>query len=270
MATEVHSIPAPRTLLERRSGSRLQLLSDRPSPHFADTQTQDKDEATRSARGNFSSPLTFTPLTPILASPVIAPAITSATPSTSGVNLNLAALPPNPVQGSGGGIQHKRSRSTLSRLHIALPEDYFHAQNRGKSITAPTTPVSPLSPDSPHPLPRLRDVVILDGIPVANSPLSAEDVTPRQVDFLTGSQQVSVTSKSSRPRTKSARKSFVLGSDGEDDGYRQQQKREAAAEAKKLERYDDLRRYHALMELLKTEAKYLQDLRILINVCATY
>ena len=49
----------------------------------------------------------------------------------------------------------------------------------------------------------------------------------------------------------------------------QQQKREAAAKAKKLERYDDLRRYHALMELLKTEAKYLQDLRILVNVCAT-
>jgi hypothetical protein len=35
-----------------------------------------------------------------------------------------------------------------------------------------------------------------------------------------------------------------------------------------LERYDDLRRYNVLMELLKTEAKYLQDLRILANVCA--
>lgn len=61
----------------------------------------------------------------------------------------------------------------------------------------------------------------------------------------------------------------MLGSDDEDDTS-EQHRREAAAKAKKLERYDDLRRYHALMELLKTEAKYLQDLRILVNVCAFF
>lgn len=61
----------------------------------------------------------------------------------------------------------------------------------------------------------------------------------------------------------------MLGSDDEDDVYGRQ-KREAAAKVKKLERYDDLRRYHALMELLKTEARYLQDLRILANVCAIF
>jgi hypothetical protein len=59
----------------------------------------------------------------------------------------------------------------------------------------------------------------------------------------------------------------MLGSDDEDESS-EQQKLEATTKAKKLERYDDLRRYHALMELLKTEAKYLQDLRILVNVCA--
>jgi hypothetical protein len=59
----------------------------------------------------------------------------------------------------------------------------------------------------------------------------------------------------------------MLGSDDEDDTSKQQ-KREAATKAKKIERYEDLRRYHVLMELLKTEAKYLQDLRILVNVCA--
>jgi len=62
----------------------------------------------------------------------------------------------------------------------------------------------------------------------------------------------------------------MLGSDDEDDIFEQQQKREAVAEAKKLEKYDDLRRYHALMELLKTEAKYLEDLRILVDVRATF
>jgi len=110
----------------------------------------------------------------------------------------------------------------------------------------------------------------LNGIPIVNTPPLAEDTTSAGVDFPTLSPQVSVAPKLPRLRMESARKSFMLGSDDEDDIFGQQQKREAAAEAKKLERYDDLRRYHALMELLKTEAKYLEDLRILVDVCATF
>ena len=269
MATEVHSVPAPPTLLERRSGSRLQLLSDHPTPHLTDSHTQNEVEATRSARGSFASSLTFTPLTPILASPVPTPAITTATPSTSGANLNPAAIPTNFAQNSGG-IKHKRSRSTLSRLHVALPVDYFDAQNHARSATVPAIPVPSLGsgqlPGSP-PSPRfLKDIFIMDGIPIARTPSPSDD---REVDFATVSPQVSVAPKLPRPRTKPVRKSFTLGSDDEDDLPERQQKCEATAKAKKLERYDDLRRYHALMELLKTEAKYLQDLQILINVCTS-
>lgn len=273
MATEVHSLPAPSTLLERRSGSRLQLLSDHPTPHPADAHTQSKDEATRRARnGSFTSPFTSTPLTPIIASPVLTPAITTATPSTSGENLNPAAPPSNLAQNSGGGVKHKRSRSTLSRLHVTVPEDYFDAKSRVKSATVPTVPFSTLDPGQPSgspPSPPLKGVIILNGIPIARTPSPAEDIAPRGVDFPTNSPQVSVAPKLPRPRTKPARKSFMLGSDDEDDVSEQQQKREAAAKAKKKEKYDDLRRYHALMELLKTESKYLQDLRILINVCSS-
>ena len=213
----------------------------------------------------------FTPLTPILASPVLTPVITTTTPSTSSVNLNPAALPSNIAQNSSGGIKHKRSRSTLSRLHIALPEDYFDAQGRVRSPATPTVPglfpSSGQASGSP-PSPRPKDIVILDGIPVAITPSPVDDTTLQGVGFPTGSPQSPVVPRLSRPRAKSVRKSFTLGSDDEDDASGQRQKREAAAKAKKLERYDDLRRYHALMELLKTEARYLQDLRILINVSA--
>ena len=266
MATEVHSIPAPPTLLERRSGSRLQLLSDHPAPPVTDVHTQNNDEVTRSARGSFST-FTFTPLTPILASPALSPAITTPTASTS-TNLNSVPLPSSLVQNSGGGIQHKRSRSTLSRLHITLPDDYFDAQERARS-TAPVSAPGPGQIAGSPPSSFLKDVVILNGIPVVNSPSPEEDTSPAGVDFPTVSPQVSFAPKLPRLRTGSARKTFTLGSSDEDDMFGQQQKREAAAEAKKLKRYDDLRRYHALMELLKTEAKYLQDLRILVNVCAT-
>jgi len=263
MATEVHSIPAPPTLLERRSGSRLQLLSDHPAPPVTDAHTQNNDEVTRNARGS-SSTFTFTPLTPILASPALTPVITTTTAPVS-TNLNSVPLPSNLVQNPGNGIQHKRSRSTLSRLHVTLPEDYFDAQDRVRPTPVPTAPVSTLGPGQPFGSPSspfLKDIIILDGIPVVNTP------SPAGVDFPTVSPQVSVAPKLPRPRPGSARKTFTLGSGDEDDTFGQQQKREAAAEAKKLERYDDLKRYHALMELLKTEAKYLQDLRILVNVCA--
>jgi len=267
MATEVHSVPTPPTLLERRSGSRLQLLSDHPTPHLTDSPTQSEDEVTRNARGSFASSLTFTPLTPILASPVPTPVITTPAPSTSGAKLNPVALPSNLTQNSGG-IRHKRTRSTLSRLHVALPVDYFDAQNHARSATVPAVPVPSLGPGQPSgspPSPRsLKDIFILNGIPIARTPSLSDD---READFPTISPQVSVAPKLPRSRTKSARKSFTLGSDDEDDLPERQQKCEATAKAKKLERYDDLRRYHTLMELLKTEAKYLQDLRILINVC---
>jgi len=255
MATEVHSIPATPTLLERRSSSRLQLLSDNTTPHLTDPHTQNKDEVSRIARRNLTSPFTFTPLTPILASPVPTPANATASPSNSSTNLNLASLPSTLAQNSGG-VKHIRSRSTLSRLHVTLPEDYFDTQNHVKSGSPPS--------------PLLKDVIILNGIPIVKTPSLPEDTAPRGVDFPAVSSQVSVTPKMSRPRKKSARTSFTLGSDVEDDASGQQQKREAGAKAKQLERYDDLRRYHALMELLKTEAKYLQDLWILTNVCATY
>ena len=266
MATEVHSIPTPPTLLERRSGSRLQFLSDRPNPHLTDGRTQTKDEVARNPRGSFTAPFAFTPLTPILASPVLTPSITATTPLISSTNLN-------PVQNSGGTVKHRRSRSTLSRLHVTLPEDYFDAQSHPSSVTAPTIPISSSGPGQPSgsspSSSLLKDFIILDGVPIARTPSPTGDITPQEIDFPTVSPQASVAPKLPRSRTKSARASFMLGSDDEDDAPRQQQKREAAANAKKLERYDDLRRYHALMELLKTEAKYLQDLRILINVCAT-
>ena len=268
MATEVHSIPAPPTLLERRSGSRLQLLSDNHAPHPTDARTQSKDEVTRSVRGNLTSPLTFTPLTPILASPVLTPANTTASPPNPSTNLNSASLP-STLTPNSGGVQHKRSRSTLSRLHVTLPEDYFDTQNHVRSATIPGPSPGPGNLFSPSSSPPLSDIIILNGIPIAKTPPLTEDTTPRDVDFSTVFPQVSIVPRLSRSRSKSARKSFTIGSDDEDDTFGQQQKREAAAKAKKLERYDDLRRYHALMELLKTEAKYLQDLRILINVCAT-
>ncbi|KAF9646968.1 Dbl homology domain-containing protein [Thelephora ganbajun] len=266
MATEVHSIPAPPTLLERRSGSGLRLFSDLPTLHSSDAPTQSKDEVSRSSRGSSASPFTFTPLTPILASPVLTPAITTATPSTSSANLNTAALPLN----SSVGIKHKRSRSTLSRLHVTLPEDYFDARSRAGSTTVPIVPASSLGPSqlsgSPPSPCLLKDIVILNGIPIVKTPSPVHETSSRGVDSPIVSTQASVAPKLPRPWTKSARKSFTLGSDDEDDESGRQQKREAAAKAKKLEKYDDLRRYHALMELLKTEAKYLQDLRILINL----
>ena len=264
MATEVHSIPAPPTLLERRSGSRLQLLSDRPASHFTDARTQNNDEAARTARGSLSSPFTFTPLTPILASPAFAPAISTTTCSTPSPNLSPAAVPSNLIQNTGGGIQHKRSRSTLSRLHVTLPEDYFDVQSRVRPTTRPVS-----SPGTP-PTPLLEDIIIVNGIPIITSPSPTDDTVPQPVDFPTIPSQDSAAPELPRPRTKPARKPFTLGSDGEDDAPEQQQKREAAAEARKLEKYDDLRRYNVLMELLKTEAKYLQDLRILTNVCASF
>ena len=269
MATEVHSIPAPPTVLEGRSASRLQLLSEHPAPHLNGAHTQSKDEVTRSARG-FTSPFMFTPLTPILASPVLTPAITTAAPSTSSASLNPNALPSNLTQNSGRGVIHKRSRSTLSRLHVPLPEDHFKAQNRLRSTTLPTSPPVPRQLSGSPPSPSfLKAFIVLDGIPIAKTPSPADDTPPRGVDFPTVSKRVSVTPKPPGPQTKSVRKSFTLGPDDEDDASGQLQKREAATKAKKLEKYDDLRRYHALMELLKTEAKYLQDLRILVNVCAT-
>ena len=275
MATEVHSIPAP-TLLERPSAPRLQLLSDHPTPHPNGVHTQSKDEVIRSARGAFASPFKFTPLTPILASPVLTPAITTAAPSTSSASLNPNALPSNSTQNSGRGVIHKRSRSTLSRLHVPLPEDHPNTQNRLRSATLPNSYLSPFVPGqisgSPPSPSFLKAFIVLDGIPIAKtpSPSPADDTPPRGVDFPTVFPRASVTPKSPRPRTKSTRISFTLGPDNEDDPSGQLQKREAAAKAKKLERYDDLRRYHALMELLKTESKYLQDLRILVNVCATF
>lgn len=272
MATEVHSIPTPPTLLERRSGSRLQLLSDHPAPPINDARTQNNDGVTRNARGSFST-LTFTPLTPILASPALTPAINvnTAAASTS-TNLNSASLQSDIIQNPSGGIQHKRSRSTLSRLHVTLPEDYFDAQERARPATVPTTPVSALGPGrlASSPPSSFPKDVILNGIPIVNTPPPAEDTASAGVDFPTLSLQVSVAPRLPRLRMESARKSFMLGSDDEDDIFEQQQKREAVAEAKKLERYDDLRRYHALMELLKTEAKYLEDLRILVDVRVTF
>lgn len=271
MATEVHSIPAPPTLLERRSGSRLQLLSDRPTSNFTDARTQNNDEATRTARGSLSSPFAFRPLTPILASPALAPAISTSTPSTSNPNLSPGAVPSNLIQNTSGGIQHKRSRSTLSRLHVTLPEDYFDAQNRVRSTTGPVSSPGPEQPvGSLHTSPLLEDIIIVNGIPIITTPSPADETAPHRADFPAVPSRVSVAPRLPRPRTKPVRKAFTLGSDGEDDAPGQQQKREAAAEAKKLERYDDLRRYHVLMELLKTEAQYLQDLRILTNVCASF
>ena len=241
MATEVRSIPAQPTL-KRRSASRLRLLSDHPTLHLPDAHAQNEDDVTRSTRGSATSQFMFTQLTPILASPVLSPTITTATPTTPSASLNPDDPPQSSSQDSDGVINHKRSRSTLSRLHVPLSEDYFNTQNHVRSATAPGQPSG--SPPSPS---LFKDTAGLDGISVA-----------------------SVTPKLSRPRTKSVRKSFTIGSDGEDDTSEQEQKREAAAKAKKLEKYDDLRRYHTLMELLKTEAKYLQDLRVLINVCATF
>ena len=270
MATEVHSISEPPTLPERRSAPRLQLLFDSSTPH-PDAHTRSRDEVFRSARGSFASPFTPTPLTPILASPVF-PATTTTIPSTS-ANTNSAALPSDLAHDSGRGVKHKRSRSTLSRLHVSSPEDCFDSQNHLRSATIPAVSVSPIVPGqlsgSPPSPSFLRGIVVLDGIPIAKTPSPADDAVPRGVDFPTVSLRAPAAPSFSRPRKKSVRTSFTLGSDDEDDASGQRRKREAAAKAKKLERYDDLRRYHALMELLKTEARYLQDLRILTNVCAT-
>jgi hypothetical protein len=269
MATEVRSIATPPTLLGRRSGSRLQPPSNHPTPRLADTSAQNKDQVTRRARGSFTFPFTLTPLTPILASPVPSLAITPSTPLTSSVNPNPAGVPSNFTQNSHEGVKHKRSRSTLSRLHVPSPEDHSNSRTHVRSATVPTISVSSLGPrqlSSTPPSPYLlKDIIILNGIPITKTPSPTSDTAHRGVDFPTVPPLASVTP---RPRTKSARIPFTLGSDDEDDTSRQQQKREATAKAKKFERYDDLRRYHALMELLKTEAKYLQDLRILINVCA--
>ena len=257
MTTEVRSLPAPPALLERRSASRLQLLSDHSTLSLPDAHTESKDEVIRGARR--TAPFSFTPLTPILASPALAPAITSTIPSTSSAN-----LPSSSTQNSAAGVKHKRSRSTLSRLHLPLPQQHFNPQNRARSATVPSVSGSSRSSS------LLKDIVLLDGIPVVKTPLPPVDTAHQGVDFPAVSPHTSAAPKLPRPRTRSARVSFTLGSDGEDDVSEQQQKRDAAAKAKKLERYDDLRRYHALMELLKTEARYLQDLRILISVCVAF
>ena len=264
MSTEVRSIPAPPALLKRRSASRLQLLSDHPTPRLPDAHIESKDEVIRGARGSFTSQFMFTPLTPILASPVLTPTTTTATPSTSSANVNPGALPSTSFQNSGRGVRHNRSRSTLSRLYIPSLEDRFNAQNHVRPATAPTVS------GSLHSSGLLKDLVVSGGTLVVKTPSPSGDAAHQGVDFPAVSPRISVAQKPPRPRTRSARISFTIGSDGEDDASGQQQKREAAAKAKKLEKYDDLRRYHALMELLKTEAKYLQDLRILINVCAAY
>lgn len=148
---------------------------------------------------------------------------------------------------------------------MALPDNHFDPRRHARSATLATFPDTFLSPgfisDSP-PSPRLlNDIIMVDGVPIAKTPSPPEETLLPVVD------SPAATPKASRSRSKSVRKSFMLGSDDEDDTS-EQQKREAAAKAKKLEKYDDLRRYHALMELLKTEAKYLQDLRILVNVRA--
>lgn len=266
MATEVHSIPASSTLLERRSGSRLQLLSEHPNPPLADVQTQKKDEASRTSRASLTAPFKLTPLTPILASPVLTPVTSTVDPSNS-ANHDPAGPPSGSIQSTSGGVKHQRSRSTLSRLHVTLPDDYFDAQRHVRSATLPTFPNSFLSPGYPSgspPSPRLlNDIIMVEGIPIAKTPSPVKETPLPRVDF----PAVSPSRKPSRSRSKSARASFMLGSDDEDDSS-EQERREAAAKAKKLERYDDLRRYNVLMELLKTEAKYLQDLRILANVCA--
>lgn len=265
MATEVHSIPAPSTLLERRSGSRLQLLSEHPTPLYNDAKPQNKGEVTRTSRASPTSPFKFTPLTPILASPVLTPANTTASPSNS-ATLSPTSLPSTPVQNVGAGVKHKRSTSTLSRLHISLPDDPFDVRGHARSATLPAIPIpfhNPSFLSASPPCPRLlNDIFFVDGVPIAKTP------SPTDTPLAAGSPAVSPR-KPSRSRSKTTRTSFMLGSDDEDDVYGRQ-KREAAAKVKKLERYDDLRRYHALMELLKTEARYLQDLRILANVCAIF
>lgn len=267
MATEVHSIPALSKLLGRRSGSRLQLLSEHATPPPADAHTQNKDGATRASRGSLTSPFTFTPLTPILASPVLTPAVTTVGPSNSA---NPIIFPSNSIYDPGEGVKHQRSRSTLSRLHVTLPDGGFDTQRHVRSATLPAFPGPYLSPGHTSGTPPspcfLKDIILVDGIPIAKTPSPAEETPLPMVDFPTVSPRVSSAQNLSRSRGKSARKSFMLGSDDEDDDP-EQQKREAAAKAKKLEKYDHLRRYNALMELLKTEAKYLQDLRILVNVC---
>jgi len=268
MATGVRPLPRPPGLLDGRSVSRRQVLPDHPT----DAPTQNKDDAIRGARGSFTSPFTLTPLTPILASPVHTPAITT---STSSANPNPPASPFNFYQNPVGGVRRKRSKSTLNRLHVGLPEGHSGTRNRVRSATVPTIPVPSTSLGTgqlPGPPPSpciLKDIIILDGIPIAKTPSPEDDSTPQRVDFPAVSSRVSTAPKPPKPRTKPVRRSFMLGSDDEDDMSRQQQKLETIAKAKKLERHEDLRRYHALMELLKTEAKYLRDLRTLVNVCTT-
>lgn len=262
MATEIRSIPVSSTLLKRRSGSRLQLLSEHPT---SDAHTQNKGEVARASHTTLTSPLMFTPLTPIPASPVLTPAITTAARPIS-TNFNPITFPSDPVQ-SGGGVKHQRSRSTLSRLHVALPDTYLDARRHARSATLPAFPDTYLHPgfisDSPPSPSLFNDIIIVNGVPIAKTPSPPEETPLPMVDFPAVSPRVP------RSRSKTARTSFILGSDDEDDTT-EQQRREAATKAKKLERHDDLRRYHALMELLKTEVKYLQDLRILVNVCAVF